>query len=211
MSRLLVWAREHRQRLLDVYLFCNFAGWGLWQLHGYLLRGELGFVEASFTTQSLLIAGVFLLRRPHRGLESSPLRQGVALLAFLSGAGFMGQPATAGPGLLAICRGIILAANLLGIGALLSLGRSFGVLIAWRGLASRGLYSVVRHPMYGADILLRAGFTLSHLSPFTIALFAASAGLYIWRALLEERFLSREPEYRAYVARVRRMFIPFVV
>ncbi len=210
MSRLLAWARERRQRLLDAYLFFNFGGWGIWQLRGYLLRGELGFVEASFTAQSLLIAGVFLLRRPHRGLESSPLRQGVALLAFLSGAGFMGQPATAGPALLAVSRGVILAANLLGIGALLSLGRSFGVLIAWRGLASRGPYSIVRHPMYGADILLRAGFTLSHLTPLTAALFIVSASLYVWRALLEERFLSREPEYRAYAARVRRRFIPFV-
>jgi protein-S-isoprenylcysteine O-methyltransferase Ste14 len=179
-------------------------------LRGYLLRGQLGFVEASFTAQSLLIAGVFLLRRQHLALERNPRSQAVALLAFLSGAGFMGRQPTAGPELLALSRGVVLAANLLGIGALLSLGRSFGVLIAWRGLASRGLYSLVRHPMYGADILLRAGFTLSHLTPLTLALFATSAGLYVWRALLEERFLSREPEYRAYMARVPRRFIPFV-
>jgi protein-S-isoprenylcysteine O-methyltransferase Ste14 len=204
------WVRQHRQQLFGAYLFCNFAGWGIWQLHGYLVRGEFGFVEASFTTQSLLVAGVFLLRRPHRGLDPSPLHQAVALLAFLSGAGFMGQPATAGPELLHVSRGVVLAANLLGIGALLSLGRSFGVLIAWRGLASGGLYALVRHPMYGADILLRAGFALSHLTPLTAALFAASAALYVWRALLEERFLSREPEYRAYLARVRRRFVPFV-
>ena len=96
------------------------------------------------------------------------------------------------------------------LSALLNLGRSFGILIAYREVKSRGLYGIIRHPMYATDILLRIGFTINHCTPFTVIAFIASTGCYVYRAILEERFLIQQPEYREYMHRVKYRFIPFV-
>jgi protein-S-isoprenylcysteine O-methyltransferase Ste14 len=98
----------------------------------------------------------------------------------------------------------------LGAVCLLNLGRSFGILIALREVKTGGLYSVVRHPMYGTDILLRIGFLVSHLNWRTAAVFVLSTACYVYRAFLEERFLSQGAEYREYVRRVPYRFLPRV-
>ena len=41
-------------------------------------------------------------------------------------------------------------------------------------LHTRGIYGVIRHPMYATDILLRVGYLVSHLSWTTGVLFALS-------------------------------------
>jgi protein-S-isoprenylcysteine O-methyltransferase Ste14 len=99
----------------------------------------------------------------------------------------------------------------LGVATLLNLGRSFGILIAFRGLKSDGLYRMVRHPMYATDILLRIGFLINHTNLFTVIVFIISTGCYVYRAILEERFLIRTPGYREYMQRVKYRFIPFVL
>ena len=43
-----------------------------------------------------------------------------------------------------------------------------------------------------------------------LAVFVGSSAAYVYRALLEEKFLAKFEEYRAYVARVRYRFIPGV-
>ena len=98
----------------------------------------------------------------------------------------------------------------LGILALVNLGRSCGVLIAFRKIQTRGLYSAVRHPMYLSDILFRVGFMLTHLNWLTSALFVVSSACYVYRAILEERFLAQQPEYREYMRDVKYRFVPFV-
>ena len=100
--------------------------------------------------------------------------------------------------------------NTLGAITLLNLGRSFGILIAYREVKSGGLYSIVRHPMYGTDILLRIGFVISHFSWLTIFILVASSGCYVYRAILEERFLSKQPDYAEYMKKVKYRFIPYI-
>jgi protein-S-isoprenylcysteine O-methyltransferase Ste14 len=202
--------KKHRSLILNIYLSLNFAGWGLWQTYQYYLKGTLGYVEISFTVQSLVVAVIFLIRKPHQMVHTNLLHQAVAMIAFCSGAAFMGQPVTGNPLAKHISQVVILCANVLGVAALLNLGRSFGILIAFRGLKSRGLYRTVRHPMYATDILLRIGFLISHTNLFTVVVFIASTGCYVYRALLEEWFLIQRPEYREYMQRVKYRFIPFV-
>ena len=203
--------KKHWQLLLNIYLFLNFTGWGIWQAYQYYLKGTLGYVEMSFTIQSLLVAVIFLIRKPHQVVNKSLLHQAVAIIAFCSGAAFMGQPATGNPLANHVSQVVILCANVLGVATLLNLGRSFGILIAFRGLKSDGLYGMVRHPMYATDILLRTGFLINHYNLFTVIAFIASAGCYVYRAILEERFLIQLPEYREYMQRVKYRFIPFVL
>jgi len=202
--------QSHGQLLINIYLFLNFAGWCLWQTYQGLVAGNFGYVEISFTIEALVLAVIVLLRKPHQAIETNWFNQAVALAAFLSGAAFVGQPATATGITQTVSEIVVLIATVVGFLALLSLGRSFGILIAFREVKATGLYAIVRHPMYGTDILLRTGFVISHFTPFTVAVFMASTTCYVYRALLEERFLSQQPEYQAYMQKVRYRFIPWV-
>jgi protein-S-isoprenylcysteine O-methyltransferase Ste14 len=75
-------------------------------------------------------------------------------------------------------------------------------------LVERGLYAVVRHPMYGSMLLLLAGIALL-VSVWALAVVAALAVLWWFKAAEEERRLARRyPGYAAYCARVRRRFFP---
>lgn len=198
------------QAIVNFYVFANIAVWVGWNTWQTWVAGQMGYVEAAFALQSLVMLTLILVRRRHAGLDANPLHQAVAAVAFYSGLAFLGQPATADGRVALVGRGVTLAANLLSMAALLNLGRSFGILIARRPLRTGGLYAVVRHPMYASDILLRVGFVIGHCTAVTVALLVASGACYVYRALLEERFLAREEAYRAYMRRVRYRLVPFV-
>ncbi len=198
------------QRWLDAYLFLNALAWCGWQGYRLFREGRFGYIEAAYLVQTLLVGLLFLVRNPAKAVDDSLPRQAVAVAAFLSGVAFVGAPAATDPLLIDISRGVVFAANLLGIVTLSNLGKSFGVLIAFREIRTGGLYSLVRHPMYGTDILLRVGYLVSHFTPVTLILFGVSTACYVYRALLEERFLAAQPEYRAYMEKVRYRLIPYV-
>lgn len=202
------WLRANRAWLINLYLFVNIAGYTAWQGWTMVRAGRFGFVEAAFIAQNLVLAGIVLIRRDHQAIDADPLHQLVALAAFFSGAAFVGQPGTGDAGVHLVSQGIIVAANLLGIATLFNLGRSFGILIACRGVQTGGLYRLIRHPMYLSDILLRVGYTVSHFNAVTIGLSLLSVSLYIYRARLEERFLANQPGYRDYMNVVRYRLLP---
>jgi protein-S-isoprenylcysteine O-methyltransferase Ste14 len=162
----------------------------------------------TFAVQTLAMCAVLLLRRRHVSLDRNLWHQAVALFAFGSGVFFIGEPLTADGMVLFLSQGVVVAANLLGVATLVNLGRSFGILIALRRVESRGLYGIVRHPMYASDILLKAGFLAGHLTRVSVALFIASTAAYVYRAILEERFLSQAAAYREYQQNVRFRFVP---
>ncbi len=94
---------------------------------------------------------------------------------------------------------------------LLSLGRSFGLVPADRGLVDHGLYRWMRHPMYTGELLFFLGFTLEN--PLTwngILLLTLFIGLPL-RALAEERLLFSDSRYQGYLNRVRWRFIPAIL
>lgn len=203
------WGR-HGQRLVNLYFFANILGFIAWQSWGLCAAGKLDFVEISFIAQNAVMAAMVLVRQEHFALDRNPWHQAVALLAFFSGIAFIGQPQTGEGEAATVAQGVILAANLLGIACLFDLGKSFGVLIACRGVKTSGLYGLVRHPMYGSDILLRIGYVIGHFSSFTMAVLVLSSACYVYRALLEERFLAQRDDYLAYMQRVPYRFIPFL-
>lgn len=203
--------KRNKQAIFNICFFLVMAVLIGNNIYEQYMRGGgkgLTYVDISFTVQNMVLLIVILIRRPHLGIDSSLFNQAVALTAFCSGLAFIGQPTTQNSLLIAISTAITLAANILGIITLLNLGRSFGVLIAVRKIKTSGLYSLVRHPMYGTDILLRIGFIVSHFNPLTTFVFVLSTSCYIYRALLEEKFLSRQEAYRLYMKKVRYHFIP---
>jgi protein-S-isoprenylcysteine O-methyltransferase Ste14 len=92
-----------------------------------------------------------------------------------------------------------------------------------RGIIQTGPYSVVRHPAYASknfswwcvmfpyaiyqSISQPSWESLGFLVTNFVGLLSLS-GLYYWRAITEERHLSKDPEYQDYMKRVPHRFIP---
>ena len=96
------------------------------------------------------------------------------------------------------------------IAALVSLNRSFGLLPAYRGLQTNGLYRLVRHPLYAAYAVSLAGYLLNNPSLFNLVVISAGMGLQIMRLLNEERLLRGYSDYAAFAARTRWRLIPYL-
>ncbi|WP_175881143.1 isoprenylcysteine carboxylmethyltransferase family protein [Burkholderia sp. BCC0044] len=94
--------------------------------------------------------------------------------------------------------------------AKLSLGRSFGLLPANRGVVSSGAYRFMRHPIYAGYLLSEIGFLLANFSTRNLLTIGIWMLLQIGRIVMEERVLSEDADYRAYKAKVRYRLIPGV-
>ena len=97
------------------------------------------------------------------------------------------------------------------IAALLSLRRSFGIVPAHRGIRTTGLYRLVRHPLYAAELLTILGIVLARPSPLNMSAFGCFCTLQMLRAVAEERFLGSDPVYSEYRSRVKYRLIPGIV
>jgi protein-S-isoprenylcysteine O-methyltransferase Ste14 len=96
------------------------------------------------------------------------------------------------------------------IGGKLSLGRSFGLMPANRGVVSSGLYRLVRHPIYMGYLITHLGFVAANPAPWNVAMLVAADLALMWRAVCEERTLQKDDAYRAYQQLVRWRVVPGV-
>jgi protein-S-isoprenylcysteine O-methyltransferase Ste14 len=99
---------------------------------------------------------------------------------------------------------------LLVIASKVTLGRSFGIAPANRGVVARGPYNLVRHPIYSGYIVIHIAFVLAHPSAWNAAVLMIADAALVVRALLEERVLGRDERYQAYCARVGWHLVPGV-
>ena len=77
-------------------------------------------------------------------------------------------------------------------------------------LVETGPYRWVRHPIYAGGVLFFSGWSL-YAGPVALALTAALAVLWAFKAAVEERHLGgRYPAYAAYCRRVRWRLVPRV-
>jgi protein-S-isoprenylcysteine O-methyltransferase Ste14 len=177
----------------------------------------LAFLTPTFTLtdwiyvcSNLLVLGIALTRRPPE-LQDRSLAAGAAVIVAYAYTyaqvlylrwvpGDAGWPAG---GLVLVTLGACLS-----LASLLSLGRWFGVRPALRGLATRGPYRVVRHPMYLAYMLADIGYNLQEWNAGTVLLVLAGWASLLYRIQAEERMLSRAAGWPAYVARVRYRLLP---
>lgn len=92
----------------------------------------------------------------------------------------------------------------------LTLGRSFGLMPANRGIVCRGVYKVLRHPIYAGYLVTHVAFLAAHPSLWNLAVFAVSDAALMVRSIYEERTLAKDPEYAEYMTRVRWRVAPGV-
>jgi protein-S-isoprenylcysteine O-methyltransferase Ste14 len=105
---------------------------------------------------------------------------------------------------------VSLLALMLIVSGKLTLGRSFGLVPANRGVVVQGPYSTVRHPIYSGYLVAHVAFLAAHPSTWNLVVFAIADGALIVRALMEERVLANDASYRAYCTRVEWHLIPGV-
>jgi protein-S-isoprenylcysteine O-methyltransferase Ste14 len=119
-------------------------------------------------------------------------------------------------GVLTLVGLVLIAAALLLLllaGASLVLARSGTVFPRPRpgaSVAQGGVYGRVRHPVYGAVLLLALGWSLAE-SPLGLIPTALLAVIFDLKARVEEAWLEeRLPDYASYRARTPRRFVPGV-
>ncbi|MNR94129.1 hypothetical protein D3C72_252020 [compost metagenome] len=158
---------------------------------------------------NLFIAALFLLRRAEAPADHpAPSRRnlGASLLAWVGTfLPFLLRP----EGVITPLPMAIQIVGVVGIVlSLSSLGRSFGLSPARRGVVTHGLYAWIRHPLYAAEMLYFLGVVLAAPSLSNGLVWAALLVIQLRRALNEERCLSEDEAYRDYLGAVRYRFVP---
>jgi protein-S-isoprenylcysteine O-methyltransferase Ste14 len=176
----------------------------------FFLTPTFTIADWIYVSQHLLVLGLALMRPPPT-VQDHSLRSSIAVVvayaypyaqvAYLRAV--PGTPAWSAGGLVLVT----LAAGL-SFASLLGLGRRFGVWPALRGLATRGPYRLVRHPMYLAYVLADIGYNLQEWNFGTALLVMAGWASLFYRIRAEERILSQNREWSPYVALVRHRLIP---
>ena len=97
---------------------------------------------------------------------------------------------------------------ILQIAALLALNRSIGILPAYRGIKSDGLYKWVRHPLYTAYIITYIGYLINNQSLINLSLAVVGTAFLVMRVHYEEQLLFKYSEYKRYADKIRWRLIP---
>jgi len=95
--------------------------------------------------------------------------------------------------------------------ARLSLGRNIGLVPAQRQIVTHGAYRYMRHPIYTGTLLSYFGVVLRSYSSSSVVLFSLGIIWTVIKSLVEESFLRADPQYAAYLQRVRWRWIPGIV
>ena len=94
--------------------------------------------------------------------------------------------------------------------ALLYLSRSFGLLPAYRGIKSSGLYSLVRHPLYTAYVISFIGYWINNQSLANAVVAILGTAFLVMRIHCEEELLLKYSDYTRYATRTPWRLIPAV-
>lgn len=202
--------RSAKALTVDVALcavWCMFAYWVLegWHSTGQPVGLGLFLVNTTF-------AYLFVARRPVRERSELPRDWSLTVLTILLSFSLgMGLGERSHEVVLQVsCVVQCLAAGLL-FASVCSLGRSFGLVPANRGVKVKGMYAYVRHPLYACEMLFYSAFVLGHPSTRNLVVLAGIVlGLYM-RARAEERLLARDAQYREYLGTVPYRFVPGVI
>lgn len=159
-----------------------------------------------FGTEQALLVGIFLFRRRPLATSTRPLDWCVAAIG---GWGSLAmRPHDAGGaaeafGIALQCTGLAMVSY-----CFLTLGKSFGVVAANRGLKVHGPYRIVRHPIYLSHTVTLAGFVVANWAGVNVAIFATVCAFQLLRIRAEERVLSDTSDYGAYRENVRFRIFP---
>jgi protein-S-isoprenylcysteine O-methyltransferase Ste14 len=172
-----------------------------------------GFPLIAAALNTLILVMTMVIRRPPKRVTPNPLYWLLAFVAtywliLILGLLQKGRPLVANW----LTDVIALSGLLVVIWARLSLGRNIGFVPAQRELVHTGAYAFMRHPVYTGGLLTHIAFVLRAFSPLNALLMGLGVFWFIpVKSLVEEDFLSADPQYAAYMQKVRARWIPFVI
>lgn len=185
------------------------AAFYLWFAHAHW-RAFAADPRASLVLIALfetLVVGFVLARREARSARTDA----AAVLATFGGTllPLFLRPVEGGADLLA-GQAVQLAGLCLQLAAFLSLGRSFGLLPADRGVRTGGMYRLVRHPLYFAYLVSQLGYLASNPSLANAIVIATATAFQVLRIRNEERLLLGAEAYALYARTVGHRLVPGV-
>ena len=177
------------------------------------IRIGANFLETGRLTGLLLLASEALVvvltvfRRAPMVVDRSLRARVLTTLAMI------GPPLVA-PAVVAPLIGDTISASIGVVGLLIviagkiSLGRSFGLIPANRGIVSTGLYRLVRHPIYLGYFITHVAFVAANPTFWNVVVLVVADLAQLARAVCEERTLAQDEAYRAYQTKVRWRVVP---
>jgi protein-S-isoprenylcysteine O-methyltransferase Ste14 len=198
---------QRGSRLLNLLLVALFLGFAYANLARWLETGRpvgLGAVLLEGFT-----AFLFLARRSPLATSHRPLAWVAAALGAFTmlGARPVADPHAGPYALLEIVQLVGFGVVIVALG---TLGRSFGIVAANRGVKTQGLYGLVRHPAYTGYFVSYLGYVAENPSSRNGILLVVATGAQIVRMSEEERMLRTDRAYREYLSRVSHRLVPFV-
>ncbi len=192
----------------DAFMICLFS-YFLYVFVGRVIEGS--YTTIVFAVEQAVLVGIYLVRRKPMKANTRWDDWTVATLGgWLSLAyGFL-EPGDVARPLQIFGVSVQVFGGVLVILGFLTLGRSFGIVAANRGLKVTGIYSFVRHPIYLAHAITALGLVIAAFTPAILALWCIIIFFQVLRIRAEERVLTESGEYAAYKARVRWRLIPGV-
>lgn len=176
----------------------------------FFLTSTFTIADWIYVSQHLLVLGIALTRPPPEVKDHSFLASTAVVIAYAYPYAQVvylrwvpGNPAWPTGGLV-----LVTLAACLSFASFLSLGRRFGVWPSLRGLATKGPYRLVRHPMYLAYVLADIGYNLQEWNFGTALMVMAGWASLFFRIRAEERILSQHAGWSSYTALVRHRLFP---
>jgi protein-S-isoprenylcysteine O-methyltransferase Ste14 len=185
-------------------LLCVLFAWA--NLSSWLSTGRPTGLGA--TILEVLSATLFLVRRQPLAVSGSALAWVAAPIGSFGMS--LARPGGAGGLSHAIAEPIQLFGVGIAVVSLATLGRSFGLVAANRGVRIGGPYRLVRHPVYLGYVFTNVGYILENPKSLNIAVFGVAFLGQLVRIREEERVLGLDHSYRLYMSRVRSRLIPYV-
>ena len=182
--------------LMSANLFDDYLRTG--HVTGLLLLGS----EALVVVLTIVRRRTTLVDRSSVGVIATAISlAGPPMLRAIGDANLVPDAVTAGAS--AVGLGVVIFGKL-------ALGRSFGIAPANRGVVMRGPYVIVRHPIYAGYLLTHAAFLIAHPAAWNVVVILIADSALVVRALVEERVLGADAEYKSYCHRVGWHLVPGV-
>lgn len=159
------------------------------------------------------VTGLFLLLSETLVVVLTVMRRSAATVDRSVRARVLTAVSTLGPPLLApaavamVPESVTIAMSCAGLSVVIAgkitLGRSFALLPANRGVVSSGVYGIVRHPIYLGYLITHSAFLMANPTVWNVVALLAADTALLARAVCEEQTLALDPKYRDYQTRVR--------
>lgn len=172
-----------------------------WQSETWLLDVTIRTLSCLFL---ILLAATTMIRLPAKGTAAGIEPRVSAILGSFTTLTLIVMPKGEIPveaKVLALL--LILIGTALSVYCLYFLGRSFSVMAHARKLVTHGPYSVVRHPLYAAEMITLIGITIANFSWQATLVILITIAFQFRRMVNEQRILRATfPEYLDYEKRV---------